>query len=114
MFVFRGRCVRPGRYALPAAVAIAAITGALACRVAPQPAAAAAPRQPAVDTAWDAVWRDDFTGAAGAAPDSGGWRVDLGHRYPGGPAQWGTGEVEEYTANPANLALDGQGALRIT
>nr|BFE88155.1 carbohydrate-binding protein [Planobispora longispora] len=48
------------------------------------------------------------------APSSTNWIVDTGHSYPGGPANWGTGEIQRYTDNPANLSLDGGGNLRIT
>jgi beta-glucanase (GH16 family) len=63
---------------------------------------------------WQTVWRDDFTGAAGAAPSSRTWLFDTGTSYPGGPAQWGTGEVQTYTSDAAEIALDGDGHLRIT
>src|SRR5690242_21788488 len=63
---------------------------------------------------WTTVWSDGFTGAAGTAPSDRNWVAATGTSYPGGPAQWGTGEVETYTADAANVALDGQGHLRIT
>ncbi|MUL41986.1 carbohydrate-binding protein [Streptomonospora sp. PA3] len=63
---------------------------------------------------WNLVWSDDFEGQAGSLPDSDDWIVDTGTSYPGGPANWGTGEVQTYTDNPENLGLDGQGNLRIT
>lgn len=34
--------------------------------------------------------------------------------YPGGPASWGTGEVQTYTNRPSNVATNGQGNLVIT
>ncbi|MGW5671017.1 carbohydrate-binding protein [Micromonospora sp. NPDC003776] len=63
---------------------------------------------------WSLVWSDDFTGAAGALPSSANWIIDTGTSYPGGPANWGTGEIQTYTSNTANLAQDGAGNLRIT
>ncbi|MGP4110438.1 glycoside hydrolase family 16 protein [Streptomyces sp. 4N509B] len=60
------------------------------------------------------IWRDDFDGAAGSSPSSENWIIDTGTGYPGGPANWGTGEIQTYTADPANLQLDGEGHLRIT
>ncbi|SEL59853.1 carbohydrate-binding protein [Streptacidiphilus jiangxiensis] len=63
---------------------------------------------------WSTVWRDDFGGPAGAPPDPASWVVDTGTGYPGGAPQWGTGEVERYTTDPANLRQDGQGHLLIT
>ncbi|MFD5749220.1 glycoside hydrolase family 16 protein [Streptomyces sp. NPDC127033] len=63
---------------------------------------------------WNLQWSDDFDGAAGAPPAAANWQIDTGHSYPGGPANWGTGEVQNYTANSGNLGLDGNGNLRIT
>jgi beta-glucanase (GH16 family) len=73
-------------------------------------------RNPAINTAmpWQPVWSDEFDGPAGAAPDPAQWRFDLGRGPVGGPIGWGNNEVETYTADPANIALDGQGHLRIT
>lgn len=62
---------------------------------------------------WQQVWRDDFDGAAGAPPSQ-DWIVDTGTQYPGGAPAWGTGEVQAYTDDPANLAQDGEGRLAIT
>ncbi|MCF3122837.1 family 16 glycosylhydrolase [Streptomyces arenae] len=63
---------------------------------------------------WSLKWSDDFNGPAGSAPSSDNWQVDLGHGYPGGPANWGTGEIQEYTDSSDNLSVDGAGNLRIT
>ncbi|MBY8881216.1 discoidin domain-containing protein [Actinacidiphila acidipaludis] len=63
---------------------------------------------------WTTVWSDDFGGAAGARPSSADWQLDTGTAYPGGAAQWGTGEVETATDSPANVGLDGAGHLAIT
>ena len=63
---------------------------------------------------WQTVWSEDFTGAAGTAPSSASWLYDTGTGYPGGAPQWGTGEVQSYTGDRAEIALDGDGHLRIT
>ncbi|MGO4428370.1 1,3-beta-glucanase, partial [Streptomyces sp. MCAF7] len=42
------------------------------------------------------------------------WQIDTGHAYPGGPGNWGTGEIQNYTNSTSNLSLDGSGNLRIT
>jgi beta-glucanase (GH16 family) len=71
-------------------------------------------RAQAGSVGWQVVWSDDFTGKAGSPPSAGNWIVDLGTSYPGGPAGWGTGEVETSTGAPRNLALDGGGNLALT
>jgi hypothetical protein len=62
---------------------------------------------------WNLAWGDDFSGPAGSAPSSDNWRIDLGHSYPNGPVNWGTSEIESFTADASNLHLDGQGHLLI-
>jgi Carbohydrate binding module (family 6)/Glycosyl hydrolases family 16 len=74
-------------------------------------AGAALPPPPA---GWTLAWSDDFDGASGSLPSGANWIIDLGHSYPGGPANWGTGEIQSYTNSNQNLALDGGGNLRIT
>lgn len=74
-------------------------------------AQAALPPPPA---GWTQVWADDFTGGANTLPNENNWIIDTGHSYPGGPANWGTGEIQNYTRNTSNLAHDGAGNLRIT
>jgi hypothetical protein len=63
---------------------------------------------------WTPVWTENFTGSAGSAPSSANWITDTGTGYPGGPAQWGTGEVETMTNSTANVHLDGNGHLDVT
>ncbi|MGW7685932.1 glycoside hydrolase family 16 protein [Kribbella sp. NPDC054772] len=65
-------------------------------------------------TGWTTVWSDDFDGPSGTLPSGSNWIIDTGHGYPGGPANWGTGEIQNYTNSPDNLALDGAGNLKIT
>jgi beta-glucanase (GH16 family) len=60
------------------------------------------------------VWHDEFNGAAGSRIDPANWLYDIGTSYPGGPPNWGTGEVESMTDDPANISLDGNGHLAIT
>jgi hypothetical protein len=58
---------------------------------------------------WRTVLDEQFNGSA----LSSSWRPTLGTQYPGGPPQFGTGEVEVNTANRANLRVEG-GNLVIT
>ncbi|MEN3541295.1 glycoside hydrolase family 16 protein [Microbispora sp. ZYX-F-249] len=97
----------PWRRSMLALLAAAAAVMALAVR----PADASVPGTP---SGWSLVWSDDFTGAAGSLPSSANWIIDTGRSYPGGPSNWGTGEIQNYTADPANVSLDGSGNLRIT
>lgn len=62
---------------------------------------------------WKLVWSDEFSGAAGTKVNSANWIYDLGTGYPGGPPNWGTGEVETMTDDTANIYQDGQGRLVI-
>jgi beta-glucanase (GH16 family) len=96
------------RWLLTAGAAAAAVLAALP---AVNPAQASVPPP---DSGWTQVWADDFTGAAGSLPSSTNWIFDIGHGYPGGPANWGTGEIASHTNNPANVSVDGSGNLRIT
>jgi hypothetical protein len=59
------------------------------------------------------VWNDDFTGAANTSPSAANWLLRTGTSYPGGAANWGTGEVETASASTANVYLDGAGKLTI-
>ncbi|POS79401.1 beta-glucanase [Diaporthe helianthi] len=42
------------------------------------------------------------------------WIFSTGTSYPGGAANWGTGEIQTYTSGTENLALTGNGTLCIT
>jgi Carbohydrate binding module (family 6)/Glycosyl hydrolases family 16 len=75
---------------------------------------AASASVPPPPSGWTTVWSDDFNGSAGSPPSAANWITDTGHAYPGGPANWGTGEIQNYTGNASNLSLDGSGDLRIT
>ncbi|MEU6130830.1 glycoside hydrolase family 16 protein [Saccharopolyspora sp. NPDC047091] len=96
---------RRGRLAAAALAAGIGLTG-----LATAPAGADVPPP---EDGWTLTFGDDFTGAAGSAPGD-DWQVDTGRGYPGGPDGWGTGEVQNYTADPENLQQDGDGNLVIT
>jgi beta-glucanase (GH16 family) len=98
----RGRPRRPIRWLLAiVAVLIVVVAGSVALRK-------------GSSDSWTTVWADNFSGANGSAPSSANWRTSTGTSYPGGAAQWGTGEIETYTDSRSNLALDGRGDLKIT
>ncbi|GAB3860515.1 hypothetical protein GCM10027610_101580 [Dactylosporangium cerinum] len=63
---------------------------------------------------WNLIFSDDFNGAAGSGVNGTNWQYTTGTSYPGGPANFGTHEVETMTASTANVALDGAGNLKIT
>ncbi|MCH7230361.1 carbohydrate-binding protein [Glycomyces sp. L485] len=97
------------------AVRIAAVTAAAAFTAAVAIGTAGADAPPLqADQQWDLVWSDEFEGAAGQLPSSEDWQIDIGHSYPGGPENWGTGEIAYHTDDPANISLDGEGNLAIT
>ncbi|KAK3399825.1 concanavalin A-like lectin/glucanase domain-containing protein [Sordaria brevicollis] len=50
----------------------------------------------------------------GSLPTSARWTFDLGTSYPGGPGNWGTGEVQTYTASTSNIVTTTSGTLQIT
>jgi beta-glucanase (GH16 family) len=94
-----------------ALVGAAAVVAVVLATVAAPGANASVPGTP---PGWSLAFADDFTGQAGALPSTTNWRFSIGHGYPGGPPNWGTGEIAFHTANPANVSLDGGGNLRIT
>ncbi|MER5526523.1 glycoside hydrolase family 16 protein [Streptomyces sp. NPDC002677] len=96
-----------------ALVAVLATIGlaAAAATTATLPASASAPGVP---SGWSQVFLDDFNGTAGTGVSTSNWQYDTGISYPGGPANWGTGEVETMTSSTSNVALDGSGNLKIT
>jgi len=99
---------RRGRGLRVCIVAAAALT--LATTMSAGPATAAAPPTP---SGWTQVFADDFTGAAGTGLNTANWLYDLGTGYPGGAANWGTGEIETMTNSTANVYQDGNGNLAI-
>ena len=95
------------RLPLPALAALIAVPLILL----PLTTSAAVPPPPA---GWTTVFSDDFTGAAGSGVNTANWQYTTGTSYPGGPANFGTGEVESMSASTNNVSLDGNGDLRIT
>ncbi|MEV0128587.1 ricin-type beta-trefoil lectin domain protein [Dactylosporangium sp. NPDC050688] len=87
-----------------AAVLIAATLAAL-----PQ-AGASVPPTPA---GWTQIFADDFNGTGGTGVNTANWLYDIGHGYPGGASNWGTGEIEYMTNSTQNVYLDGGGNLAI-
>jgi hypothetical protein len=80
----------------------------------PTPTATSTPTAtPTPSGNWTLVWNDTFSGSAGSAPSSANWIEDTGTSYPGGPANWGTSEVETMTNSTSNVYLDGSGHLDI-
>ena len=104
---------RRRRSARRALVAVLGTLGlaAAAATVAVPSANASAPTPPA---GWTQVFLDDFNGAANTGVNTSNWQYSTGTSYPGGPANWGTGEVETMTNSTDNVSLDGNGNLRIT
>jgi beta-glucanase (GH16 family) len=96
------------RKSVIAAAAILVVGGYL---VSTQIADAAVPPPP---DGFALVFSDDFEGDAGSTIDTTKWQFDLGTGYPGGAANWGTGEIEVMTNKTENVSLDGQGNLAIT
>ncbi|MFF9281308.1 glycoside hydrolase family 16 protein [Streptomyces griseosporeus] len=101
---------RPLRRALVAAFSALGIAAAAATLASPS-ASASAPPAP---SGWTQVFLDDFNGPAGTGVNTANWQYDIGTSYPGGAANWGTGEVETMTSSTSNVSLDGNGNLRIT
>jgi beta-glucanase (GH16 family) len=93
-----------------AAIAAAVVLPLVAVATAFVAADAAVPPAP---SGWTPVFTDDFTGASNTGLNTGDWLYDLGTSYPGGAANWGTGEVETMTNSTANVYQDGQGHLVI-
>src|SRR6185369_10909329 len=68
---------------------------------------------PGAPSGMTTVFSDDFTGAAGTGLNTANWLYDTGTSYPGGAANWGTGEVERMTDSTQNVYQDGAGNLVI-
>jgi beta-glucanase (GH16 family) len=75
--------------------------------------AASAPATASDDAEWTTVFRDDFNGAAGTRLNDADWLYDTGTGYPGGAANWGTGEIETSTDSTDNVRQDGSGHMVI-
>jgi beta-glucanase (GH16 family) len=57
--------------------------------------------------AYRLAWSDEFDGAGGTPADRGAWRAETGG------SGWGNQELQCYTDEPGNAALDGAGNLAI-
>ncbi|GAA1954551.1 hypothetical protein GCM10009754_25090 [Amycolatopsis minnesotensis] len=62
---------------------------------------------------WNTVFQDNFDGAAGSRLNERNWLYDKGTGYPGGAANWGTGEIEVATDSTENVYQDGSGHMVI-
>src|SRR5689334_9930801 len=96
------------RRRLLAAAAVVIAGGASAVFVAQADAAV-----PPAPSGMSLIFSDDFTGAAGTGLNRSNWIYDIGTGYPGGAANWGTGEVERMTDSTQNVYHDGNGNLAI-
>ncbi|WP_432824936.1 galactose-binding domain-containing protein [Dactylosporangium sp. CA-092794] len=76
----------------------------------PSPTPSTSPTQ---DPGWTTVWTDTFDGAANTSPSAANWLLRTGTQFPGGAANWGTGEVETASTSTANVYLDGAGKLNV-
>ncbi|WP_433827126.1 carbohydrate-binding protein [Actinoplanes sp. CA-015351] len=92
------------------AVAAAAALAVAASMTVVTSADAAVPPNPA---GMSLVFSDDFTGASGTGLNRSDWLYSTGTGYPGGAANWGTGEIETMTDSTANVYQDGGGNLVI-
>jgi beta-glucanase (GH16 family) len=59
---------------------------------------------------WTLVWSDEFNGSGAVSTSN--WIYDLGTGYPGGPSNWGAGEIEVMT-NSTNNVFQSGGYLNI-
>jgi Carbohydrate binding module (family 6) len=98
------------RAAVVILAALAPIAAILAIVAVPAAKATTVPSPPA---GWTTVFSDNFSGAAGTGVNTANWLYDTGTSYPGGAANWGTGEVESVTNSTANVFQDGNGHLEI-
>ncbi len=73
--------------------------------------ASTSPMTASTGPTWTTVLRDDFSGSG--LPDPALWQLTLGTSYPGGPAAFGTGEIQTMTDDPRNVQVR-DGALYIT
>src|SRR5689334_7043252 len=81
--------------------------------VAPSTAGNARPTQSRLPAEWTQIWSDEFDGPAGSAIDASTWTNDLGDGCSVHICGWGNNEREWYSADPANISLNGHGQLMI-
>jgi beta-glucanase (GH16 family) len=85
---------------------VLAVVACFGCAPTPRPAGTGPP-------GWTQVWSDEFDGVPGAPVDSSKWRYDTADGCASGNCGWGNNEKEYYSTAPDNIALTGQGQLRI-
>jgi beta-glucanase (GH16 family) len=90
--------------AVTSAVMVSALLLLTAC-----PGAEGPPTRPG----WTLLWSDEFNAAKNTGLSRTHWLYNVGTSYPGGAANWGTGQVEVSTDNTANVYHDGDGHLAI-
>jgi beta-glucanase (GH16 family) len=61
--------------------------------------------KPTDQAIWVLQWKDEFNGVGGV--NTADWIYDIGTGYPGGPPNWGTGEVETMTNSTDNVFQNG-------
>ncbi|KAL4960876.1 glycoside hydrolase family 16 protein [Aspergillus stella-maris] len=63
------------------------------------------------------TWHEEFTYPSSSntlkQPSTAKWIYDSGHSYPGGPANWGSNELQSYTNKIENIRITEQGTLYI-
>ncbi|MBL0887222.1 glycoside hydrolase family 16 protein [Myceligenerans indicum] len=91
----------------------AVAVGIVAVAIGPLAASITQAAVPATPSGWSLAWSDDFDGAAGTGIDTNTWIYDIGHSYPGGADNWGTGEIGYHTDSTQNVYQDGNGNLAI-
>ncbi len=101
-------------YSGSASLAGVAITAMLVQLISSSTCEASPNAQPMGGPAWTLIWGDEFDGASNTGVSTDNWLYDSGTSYPGGPPNWGTGEVESMSADTANVHQDGAGHLVIT
>jgi uncharacterized protein involved in high-affinity Fe2+ transport len=106
----RRRAVVAALAPLAAVLVVVAVPAAILTVAVPAANATTVPGPPA---GWTTVFSDNFSGAAGTGVNTANWLYDTGTGYPGGAANWGTGEVETMTNSTANVYQDGNGHLVI-
>jgi beta-glucanase (GH16 family) len=57
--------------------------------------------RPTDQAPWSLIWNDEFNGTGRVNTED--WIYDIGTSYPGGPSNWGTGEVEVMTDSLDNV-----------
>jgi beta-glucanase (GH16 family) len=62
---------------------------------------------------WALAWHDEFDGEADVVPDAAIWTPEIGDGSDRGIPGWGNRELEYYTDDPDNVAMDGDGNLVI-